>query len=328
MGFGDKGKWFKKSNAEDPPLVVSDDTDDRLNFSAAMDKPTRPTADSYSKPASGPTPTSASKNPWDLGSSQTVIDRATPIGMAAAGVLILLAIVLGGSPLAFLNLPSLLIVLGGVAAVTVASFSWSDVKGSWPVIRCAVTYRRRDPTEAALHVLEIADYARHYGILRLQGTVHESTRPEPLLFNGLQHIIDAMPAQDVEHVLRTHSAARAYRHGRAVSLLKRAAEVAPAMGLIGTLIGLVQMLGTLDDPTAIGPGMAVALLTTLYGACLGHLVITPLAAKLERNSAEESLLDEIYVLGVSSVGRKDNPRRLEMQLNSILPPAQRVHFYD
>ncbi|WP_380219385.1 motility protein A [Insolitispirillum peregrinum] len=292
----------------------------------------RPSASGKGRPEGGVPPGAPHgippRNPWDLGGSQTVVDRATPIGMAAGGVLLLLAILLGGSPLAFLNIPSVLIVFGGVAAVTVSSFSWSDIKGSWPAIRCAVTYRRRDPHEAAMHVLEIADYARHYGLLRLQGTVHHSANGEPLLFNGLQHVIDAMPVQEVEQVLRTHSAARAYRHGRATSMLRRAADVAPAMGLIGTLVGLVQMLGALDDPTSIGPGMAVALLTTLYGACLAHLVLSPLAAKLERNSAEESLLDEVYILGVTSVGRKDNPRRLEMQLNSILPPTQRVHFYD
>lgn len=332
MGLGGKVKWFKK-DPDDDPLFSGGATGPKSEFDIGLTADARPAprsngTGSAGKTAPGPTPTGAPQNPWDLGGSKTIVDRATPIGIGAAVVLMMLAIVIGGSPLAFLNLPSVFIVVGGVVAVTVASFSWADVKGSWPVVRCAVTYRRRDPHEAARHVLEIADYARHYGVLRLQGTVHASAETEPLLFGGLQHIIDAMPVQDVEHTLRTHSAARAYRHAKAISMLRRAADVAPAMGLIGTLIGLVQMLGTLDDPTSIGPGMAVALLTTLYGACLGHLILSPLAAKLERNSAEESLLDEIYILAVASIGRKDNPRRLEMQLNSILPPAQRIRFYD
>lgn len=260
--------------------------------------------------------------------SQVVTDYTTPAGIGVALVFLLLAIIIGGAPLAFLNLPAFFIVFGGVGAVTVASFNWSDISAIWPVIQRTVQYRHRTPRNAALHVLELADYARHNGVLKLDGLAHDSTHNEPLLHEGLQHVIDALPVEDVELSMKAHSAARRYRHGQATSLLRRAADVAPAMGLIGTLVGLVQMLGRLDDPAAIGPGMAVALLTTLYGAALGHLVLAPLAAKLERLSAAEALLDEIYILAVASIGRKDNPRRLQLQLNSILPPPERVSFYD
>ena len=118
------------------------------------------------------------------------------------------------------------------------------------------------------------------------------------------------------------------RHQKGVNVLRRAAEFSPAMGLIGTLIGLVQMLGGLDDPTTIGPRMAVALLTTFYGALLANLVFSPLAAKLERNSGLEETINNIYLIGASSVGRQENPRRLEMLLNSTLPPTDRVRFFE
>jgi len=111
-------------------------------------------------------------------------------------------------------------------------------------------------------------------------------------------------------------------------VLRKAAEFAPAMGLIGTLIGLVQMLGNLDDPSTIGPAMAVALLTTFYGAVLANMVFSPMASKLERNSAEESMVNTIYMMGAASIGRQENPRRLEMLLNSILPPGKRVQYFD
>jgi len=94
------------------------------------------------------------------------------------------------------------------------------------------------------------------------------------------------------------------------------------------LIGLVQMLGNLDDPSTIGPSMAVALLTTFYGAVLANMVFAPMAAKLERNSAEEAMVNNIYVMGASSIGRQENPRRLEMMLNSVLPPSKRVQYFD
>jgi chemotaxis protein MotA len=100
------------------------------------------------------------------------------------------------------------------------------------------------------------------------------------------------------------------------------------MGLIGTLIGLVQMLGSLDDPSSIGPAMAVALLTTFYGAVLANMVFNPLAGKLERNSHIESTVSQIYTIGAASISRQENPRRLEMMLNTILPPDNRVAFFD
>ena len=105
-------------------------------------------------------------------------------------------------------------------------------------------------------------------------------------------------------------------------------EFSPAMGLIGTLIGLVQMLGNLGDPSTIGPAMAVALLTTFYGAVLANMVFLPLASKLERNSKEEALVSNIYLMGAASIGRQENPRRLEMLINSLLPPSQRVRYFD
>ena len=106
------------------------------------------------------------------------------------------------------------------------------------------------------------------------------------------------------------------------------AEFSPAMGLIGTLIGLVQMLGNLQDPANIGPSMAVALLTTFYGAVLANMVFMPLAAKLERNSSEETLISTIYMMGASSVGRQENPRRLENLINSIVSPEDRIQYFD
>jgi chemotaxis protein MotA len=118
------------------------------------------------------------------------------------------------------------------------------------------------------------------------------------------------------------------RHAKGAGVLRKAAEYAPAMGLIGTLIGLVQMLGNLDDPSAIGPAMAVALLTTFYGAVLANMLLSPLAAKLERNSEDEALLNLVYLTAAVSMGRQENPRRLEMLLNSILPPAKRVHYFN
>jgi chemotaxis protein MotA len=141
-------------------------------------------------------------------------------------------------------------------------------------------------------------------------------------------VVDGTPGEDVETIMRRDLHATHQRHLGAASVLRKAAEFAPAMGLIGTLIGLVQMLGNLEDPATIGPSMAVALLTTFYGAVLANMVFSPMASKLERNSAEETTVNTVYLMGTASMGRQENPRRLEMLINSILPPTKRVQYFD
>ena len=141
-------------------------------------------------------------------------------------------------------------------------------------------------------------------------------------------VMDGMPIEEVERVLRREVDEMIFRHRKSASVLRKAAEIAPAMGLIGTLIGLVQMLGNLDDPATIGPSMAIALITTFYGAVLANMVFAPLAAKLERNSAEEALVFNVYLTAAASIARKENPRRLEMLLNAMLPPSARVSVFD
>jgi len=252
------------------------------------------------------------------------LDLATIVGIGGALALIGLAMVLGGSPGSFLDLPAILIVVLGTLAVTLASFSFEEVAGTFAVLPRAVTQPRFDASDAAERMLDLAGQARARGLLKLQGTTLEMTADEPFLYKGLALVIDGVGEDEVEAMLRREMEATAAHNARGVGVLRRAAEVSPAMGLIGTLVGLVQMLGNLDDPSRIGPSMAVALLTTFYGAILSNVVFVPLASKLDRNAAEELLVCHLYVLGVLSIARKENPRRLEMLLNSVLPPHQRV----
>lgn len=255
------------------------------------------------------------------------MDAATVVGLVCGFGLIGIAIVLGGQPASFVNLPGALIVFGGTFAVTTMCFSLTEVGRTATVVSKAVFRSDRDPSEAAVHVLKVAEMARRQGVLSLQGAL-ESLRNEPFLHKGISMVVDGTPGEEVEMIMRRDMQATVQRHARSVGVLRKAAEFSPAMGLIGTLIGLVQMLGSLDDPSTIGPSMAVALLTTFYGAVLANMVFTPLAAKLERNSAEETLVNTVYAMGVASIGRQENPRRLEMLLNSVLPPIKRVQYFD
>lgn len=260
-------------------------------------------------------------------SRKMTTDFATIIGLGGAFGLIATAVILGGSPQAFFNAPALLIVIGGTFATTTICFSLSDVYGSQKVILRTIFYPVTDPAAAAIRILHLAETARKQGVLHLQ-EILPSLAGESFLCHALRMVIDGFPAEDVEKILHRDLEATRARHIKSASVLHKAAEVSPAMGLIGTLVGLVQMLSRLDEPSTIGPSMAVALLTTFYGAVLANLVFSPLASKLERNSREEALVDQIYLMGALSIGRQENPRRLEMLLNSLLPPDQRIKYFD
>ncbi|MFT5181747.1 MAG: chemotaxis protein MotA [Alphaproteobacteria bacterium] len=283
----------------------------------ATQRPSRPT----------PRPRNAPSRNNRRAAQPRAFDRATIFGLAGAFVLIAVAIVLGGSWGAFVDIPALLIVLGGTSAVTTISFSLSDIRTTQSVVAQSLFKSSRDAGEAARNVITLAETARKSGTLILQEHL-AGLRNEPYLARGLTLVIDGTPGAEAERLMRKELHAIADRHAKGASVLRRAADVAPAMGLIGTLVGLVQMLGNLEDPAAIGPAMAVALLTTFYGAVLGNMVLAPLAGKLERKSDDEALVNEVYLLGVSSIGRQESPRRLETLVNTILPPSKRVSLFD
>ena len=255
------------------------------------------------------------------------IDLTTIIGLLSGFGLITSAILLGGDPGSFINPPSILIVIGGTIAVTSMCFSVKEIAQSLKVIGKTFFYASRDPSDAAIQVLQIAEMARGQGVLSLQN-IMDTLEEEPFLHKGMLLVVDGTPGEEVESIMRRDMNATLQRHRKGASILRKAAEFAPAMGLIGTLIGLVQMLGSLDDPSTIGPAMAVALLTTFYGAVLANMVFSPMASKLERNSTEEGTINTVYMMGASSIGRQENPRRLEMLLNCTLPPTKRIQYFD
>ena len=258
---------------------------------------------------------------------RVLFDGATIFGLVGGLALVIAAIAFGGSAGAFLNFPGLLIVLGGTLAVTTMSFSMADVSRALAVLHATVFYRERNGREVAYTMLELAEFCKRQGVLRM-GELLDRFGREPFLHKALALVVEGLPDKDISDILSEDLNAQSARSQRAANVLRKAAEVAPAMGLIGTLIGLVQMLGNLENPSAIGPAMAVALLTTFYGVLLANMVFNPLAAKLERNAAEEHLIRYLQCLGVLAIARKDNPRRLEMLLNSALPPEAKVRFYE
>lgn len=255
------------------------------------------------------------------------MDLATLFGLIAALALIAVAVVMNGSPLAFVDVPAILMVVLGTFAVTAISYTGEELREAQPSFRQAMFRTEIDPRVAARRVLTLADKARKRGMLSLQGDLY-GLRDAPFLQRSLGMLVDGLQVDEIERNMTLEAHALAQGRHRAAAILRRAAEVSPAMGLIGTLVGLVQMLGNLDSPERIGPAMSVALLTTLYGALMANVVFLPLASKLERNATVEQLVSQIYTMGVASMGRQENPRRLEMLLNTVLPAGQQIRYFD
>lgn len=254
------------------------------------------------------------------------LDPATLIGLAAAAAVIVMAILAGGSLRAFVDPPSLMIVVGGTLAVTTASFSLGDVAVAWGKAAAVLVHRTLDPKGVARQVLLLAEAARRAPeTLR---NLQPELKGEPFLHRSITLVTEGLPPDVMERMLGGEVEASGSANAKSAGVLRRASEVAPAMGLIGTLVGLVQMLGSLNDPSAIGPAMALALLTTFYGAVLGNVVLAPLAAKVERAAEDDTLVKTLYTIGAVSIARQENPRRLEMLLNAVLPPGKRIQYFD
>jgi chemotaxis protein MotA len=249
------------------------------------------------------------------------------LGLAGGGVVLVGAVLLGGSARSFFDLSSLIIVLGGTVAVISICFSLREVRSMLGCVAATMLEAAPDPRAAALRALRLADDARRYGLLHLE-ELAAAERRSAFLRKALAMVADGTGEAELEAVLRHDVLATPDRLRRSAAVLRRAADYAPAMGLIGTLIGLVQMLGQLSEPHRIGPSMAVALLTTFYGAVLANMVCSPLAVKLERWADDEEMICLMFLMGVVSISRQENPRRLELLLNSVLPPGKRVRYFE
>lgn len=258
-----------------------------------------------------------------------ITDISTIVGIGIAFILVIAAILLGDGAsggAGFVDIRSVLIVLGGTYFLTVACFTLSEVWNAKLMVARTVFYNAPNPKSVAFSAIKLCEIARKEGVLALDKHQNMFSN-HPFYQKGMQFVIDGIDAEEVDDIMSNEIEATISRHHTSSSILRKAAEISPAMGLIGTLIGLVQMLGNLEDPSTIGPAMAVALLTTLYGAIVSFMVFLPLASKLERNSYNEALLLQIYHDTVVYIGRKEHPRKLQLQLNAMLPPEQRVNYF-
>lgn len=249
------------------------------------------------------------------------MDLATVIGMVAAFGLMLSAILQGGSLMIFIDTPSLIIVGGGVVGVVLVHFPMGDVIGAIGVARNAFFHKAQSPVGTIEKLISFAGKARKEGILSLQSVMNEID--DEFFLKALQMAVDGQEPEALKDMLETEVEYVMERHDKGADIFATIAAYGPAMGMIGTLIGLVQMLQNMSDPSSIGPAMAVALLTTFYGAVLANVVATPIAGKLKIRSASEVLNKTLVTEGMKAILEGENPRLMEQRLHAFVSPKER-----
>lgn len=247
------------------------------------------------------------------------MDFATLIGLVGAILLIASAVILGVSPSVFINPPSLLIVIGGTLLVVLAKFSFAQFFGAFKAAARAFKFKLPETQASIEELVEIANVARKEGVLGLEDREVSS----PFLGQGIQMLVDGQDGNTIKQLLSKERLMTLDHNRSGAKVFTAMADVAPAMGMIGTLIGLVQMLSNMEDPKSIGPAMAVALLTTLYGAMIATMIATPIADKLSLRMTEEARMQSLYIDALVAIQEGTNPRIIEQMLSSYLPPRER-----
>ncbi|GLX84370.1 flagellar motor protein PomA [Thalassotalea loyana] len=247
------------------------------------------------------------------------MDLATVLGMLGAIGFIVMAMILGGDISMFVDTQSILIVFCGSIFVVLSNYNMGQFFGIGKIIGKAFMFKLETPEELIEKSVEMADAARKGGFLALE----EAEITNVFMQKGVDMLVDGHDADVVRSTMQKDISLTTERHETGVGMLGALAEVAPAMGMIGTLIGLVAMLSNMDDPKAIGPAMAVALLTTLYGAFLANVIAIPISNKLSLRLAEEKLNQELVLDAVLGIQDGQNPRVIENLLKNYLAESKR-----
>jgi len=255
------------------------------------------------------------------------MDIATIVGLVLGLFFFAMSVILdkGLSGLvAFWNAPSIMITIGGAMASVLIIHPMDKFINGLKAVSKAFKNQVIDEAGTIKKIIELSNVARKEGLLALEEASDEIN--DDFLKKGIMLVVDGTDPELVRNILDTEIIFIGGRHKEVATFWEKIAELGPAWGMIGTLIGLINMLGSLDDPAAIGPAMAVALLTTMYGSLLANLIATPFAEKLKIRSRQEMLLKEVMVEGLLSIQAGENPRVIEEKLKAFLAPVLRRQF--
>ncbi|AGB40636.1 flagellar motor component [Halobacteroides halobius DSM 5150] len=250
------------------------------------------------------------------------LDLASIIGLILGVGLVLLGMFLQGQMIIYVSASSALIVIGGTLGGVVLAYSFKHLKDAFAALKIAFSSQEYEASEIISILVSFAEKARREGLLALE---EESNQiDDEFLKKGIQLVVDGTDPELVKSILKTELDFMEERHGINSGVFSTAAELAPAFGMIGTLIGLIGMLSQLENPSQLGGGMAVALITTFYGSVLANVFFVPIAEKLAVKSEEEILVKEVMIEGILSIQAGENPRIVEEKLKAFLAPTTRT----
>lgn len=249
------------------------------------------------------------------------MDIATIVGVLLGLVVIIGAIAVGAGKELFFNVPSLAITIGGMLCATLIHFSLSQFLGIFSIIKKTIVAKVPSQSELIQKMVNYAAINRRDGALALE---QEISKIDDLFFvKGLQMLVDGQEGDGIRDIMSLEIQYLQDRHSRGKKILEFMGASAPSFGMIGTLIGLVQMLANLDDPSSIGMGMATALLTTFYGAFAANLIFIPLAGKLGIYSKAETVSKEMIVEGICAIAQGDNPTTVREKMHAFVSQGRR-----
>lgn len=248
------------------------------------------------------------------------MDKGTLIGLIGAVLLIVISVVIGGSPLAFVNASAVLITVGGGLASSMAGFPFKVfLDGSKSIAKVFKPGNpgHTNPLDTMDFLTETTRKARKDGILSLEADIDSYYAKDPLLGDIMRMIIDGQDGEEIEENAGNAMMKIDQKLSSEIAVWETMGDLFPAFGMIGTLIGLIQMLQNLNDPSALGPGMAVAMLTTLYGAVLANVLCIPVAKKLKQQKETEMMYKESYLIAAQAIGKGLNPNTLRLKLANL-----------
>jgi len=250
------------------------------------------------------------------------MDLATIIGLILAWGAVLAALAIeGGKPGELFNVSAFVLVIGGTAGATIISVSLEQILAVPRVLRKALFAQGADMRAITRTVVEFAKKARKDGILALEPECNKIENK--FLKKGMQLVIDGTPSELVREVLETEVVAMQERHKAGETVFATAGGFAPTLGIIGTVMGLINMLARLSDPGKMGPAIASAFIATLYGVALANLLFLPIGSKLKAKTTDEVVTYEMIIEGVLSIQAGETPRIVEMKMTAFLPPKLR-----
>jgi len=252
------------------------------------------------------------------------LDITTILGIILGFGCMVYGIMLSGDLGSYIHFPSIIITLGGTLTSTLTCFPLDDIANTIKVLKKAFVHKDVSPNDVIREIIKLANIARKEGLLALDE--YAESLEDDFLKKGIMLIVDGTEPELVRNILETELVYLEERHSNGQKVFETAANFAPAFGMIGTLIGLINMLRTLDDPSSIGPQMSVALVTTFYGTVLANVLFLPLAQKLKERNGREVLVKELMVEGILSIQAGENPRIIEEKLKTFVPPKMRKNF--